>query len=115
MMKLMLAFGVAAVALTAAPSEARRHYTNYTQCVQHRHGRCVAWRRLTRRQAMRRGLPVGHRFGPDYSYVDVGALPGPVVTRYHLGPNFRYVNENGFVYVVNPRTYRVVRVISVPM
>ena len=115
MMKLMLALGVASVALTATPSEARRHYTNYTQCMKYRHGRCVAWRRLTRRQAMRRGLPVGHRFGPDYSYVDVGTLPGPVVTRYHLGPNFRYVNENGYVYVVNPRTYRVVRVINVPM
>ena len=59
-------------------------------------------------------FPVGHVFGPDYSYVDVNALPQPVVTRYHLGPNFRYVNENGSVYVVNPNTYRVVRVISVP-
>lgn len=115
MTKLMLALGVAAVALTASPSEARRHYTNYTVCVKHRHGHCVAWRRLTRRQAIRRGFPVGHRFGPSYSYVDVGALPGTVVTRYHLGPNFRYVNENGYVYVVNPRTYRVVRVINVPM
>ena len=115
MMKLMLAFGVAAVALTATPSQARRHYTNYTTCVKHRHGRCVAWRRLTRRQAMRRGYPVGHRFGASYSYVDIGALPRTVVTRYHLGPNFRYVNENGYVYVVNPRTYRVVRVINVPM
>jgi hypothetical protein len=115
MMKLMLALGVAAVALSATPSEARRHYTRYTVCTMHRHGRCVATRRLTRRQAIRRGLPVGHRFGPDYSYVDVNSLPGTVVTRYHLGPNFRYVNENGYVYVVNPRTYRVVRVINVPM
>lgn len=115
MMKLMLAFGVAAVALTATPSQARRHYTNYTQCVKHRHGRCVAWRRLTRAQAIRRGYPVGHVFGPNYSYVDVATLPQPVVTRYHLGDNFRYVNENGYVYVVNPRTYRVVRVINVPM
>ena len=114
MMKLMLAAAVAAVALTGTPSEAR-HYTNYTQCVKHRHGRCVAWRRLTRRQAMRRGLPVGHRFGPSFSYVDVSALPQPIVTRYRLGPNFRYVNQDGFVYVVNPHTYRVVRVINVPM
>lgn len=114
-MKLMLALGTAAVALTATPSEARRHYTNYTVCTMHRHGRCVAYRRLTRRQAMRRGFPVGHMFGPNYSYVDVNTLPQPVVTRYRLGPNFRYVNENGYVYVVNPRTYRVVRVINVPM
>ena len=114
-MKLMLALGVAAVALSATPSEARRHYTRYTVCTMHRHGRCVAWRRLTRRQAMRRGYPVGHVFGPSYSYVDVGALPGTIVSRYHLTPRFRYVNENGYVYVVNPRTYRVVRVINVPM
>jgi hypothetical protein len=115
MMKLMLALGTAAVALTATPSEARKHYTRYSVCTMHRHGRCVATRRLTRHQAMRRGLPVGHVFGPNYSYVDVGALPGPIVTRYRLRSNFRYVNQNGYVYVVNPRTYRVVRVINVPM
>lgn len=115
MTKFMLALGVAAVALSASPSDARRHYSRYTICVKHRHGRCVAWRRLTRRQAMRRGFAVGHRFGPSYSYVDVGSLPGPIVTRYHLGSNYRYVNENGYVYVVSPRTYRVVRVINVPM
>jgi hypothetical protein len=117
MTKLALALGVAAVAMTSmsAPADARRHYTNYTVCVKHRHGRCVAYRRLTRHQAMRRGFPVGHAFGPDYSYVDIGTLPQPVVTRYHLGPNFRYVNDNGYIYVVNPNTYRVVRVINVPM
>ena len=114
MMKLMLALGTAAVALTATPSEARKHYTRYSVCTMHRHGRCVATRRLTRHQAMRRGLPVGHVFGPNYSYVDVGGLPQPVVTRYHLGPNFRYVNENGYVYVVSPDTYRVTRVIRIP-
>jgi hypothetical protein len=34
------------------------------------------------------------------------------VTRYHLGSRYRYVNDNGYVYVVNPSNYRVVRVIS---
>jgi hypothetical protein len=115
MTKLMLVVGVAAVALTASPSEARRHYTNYTVCTKHRHGRCVSWRRLTRAQARRHGYAVGYRFGPTYSYVDVGTLPQPVVRRYHLGDNFRYVNQDGYVYVVNPNTYRVVRVINVPM
>jgi hypothetical protein len=114
MTKVFLALGVAAVALTATPSEARRHYTNYTVCVKHRHGRCIAWRRLTRAQARHRGYAVGYRFGPNYSYVDVGSLPGPIVTRYHLGSHYRYVNENGNVYVVSPTTYRVVRVIRVP-
>jgi len=110
----LLALGAAAVALSATPADARRHYSNVVKCSKYRHGRCVAWHRLTRGAAMRAGYRVGYRFGPDFSYADVGALPQPVVTRYHLGPNFRYVNQNGYVYVVNPTTYRVVRVISVP-
>jgi hypothetical protein len=36
-----------------------------------------------------------------------------IVTRYHLHRNFRYVSQNGVIYVVNPNTYRVVRVIRV--
>ena len=113
MTKAFLALGAAAVALTAVPAEAKR-YTNITKCTKYRHGRCVAWKRLTRHEARQAGYRVGYRFGPDYSYADIGALPQPVVTRYHLGPDFRYVNQNGFVYVVNPNTYRVVRVIHVP-
>jgi hypothetical protein len=114
MVKAFLAIGAAAVALTAMPASAERHYTNITQCVRYHHGRCVAWKRLTRREARRAGYAVGYRFGPTYSYADIGALPQPIVTRYHLGPTFRYVNQDGFVYVVNPNTYRVVRVIPVP-
>jgi hypothetical protein len=34
---------------------------------------------------------------------------------YHLRDNFRYVNDNGYVYMVNPHTYRVVRVTRAPM
>jgi hypothetical protein len=114
MKTLALAIGTAAVALTAMPASAERHYTNITKCVRYHHGRCVQWKRLTRREARRAGYAVGYRFGPSYSYADIGALPQPVVTRYHLGPSFRYVNQDGFVYVVNPNTYRVVRVIPVP-
>jgi hypothetical protein len=114
MTKLLLAAGVAAVALTATPSKARRHYTNYTQCTKYRHGRCVSWHRMTRAQARRAGYAVGYRFGPSYSYAGYSTLPGTVVTRYHLRPTYRYVTQNGFVYVVNPNTYRVVRVITLP-
>jgi hypothetical protein len=113
MRKALLALGAAAVALTATPSGARRHYSNVMQCTKYRHGTCVAWHRLTR-GAARRAFRVGYAFGPSYNYVDVAALPAPIVTRYRLRPNFRYVNENGYVYVVNPRTYRVVRVIPAP-
>ena len=114
MTKLLLAASVAAVALTATPSEARRHYTNHTQCTKYRHGRCVSWSRMTRAQARRAGYAVGHRFAPSYSYASYATLPGTIRTRYHLRPTYRYVNENGYVYVVNPKTYRVVRVIQVP-
>ena len=41
MTKFMLALGVAAVALTATPSDARRHYSNVTKCTKYRHGRQV--------------------------------------------------------------------------
>lgn len=114
MTKLLLAAGVAAVALTATPSEARRHYTNYTKCTKYRHGRCVAWHRMTRAQARRAGYAVGYRFGPSYSYTTYSKLRGSFVTQYHLRPTYRYVNQNGYVYVVNPNTYRVVRVIPMP-
>lgn len=114
MMKMMLALGAAAVAMTAVPADAK-HYTNMMRCTKHRHGKCVTWKRMTVKQARRAGYAVGYRFGPTYSYTELSALPQPVVTRYHLGDNFRYVNRDGYVYVVNPNTYRVVRVINVPM
>lgn len=100
MTKLIFAFGVAAVALTATPSEARR--TGPVTCAHWRHHHCVAWRSR---------YNVGYVFGPSYGYTAFGALPGTIVTRYRLGRHYRYVRENGFVYVVNPRTYRVVRII----
>ncbi|MGZ2412195.1 hypothetical protein ACUXST_001616 [Sphingomonas sp. F9_3S_D5_B_2] len=112
MTKFFLALGAAAVALSAAPADAKR-YTNHTTCSKWRHGRCVAWHRLTRPQARRAGYAVGYRFAPTYSYTQYSALPAPLVRRYNLRRDWRYVNQGGRVYVVNPRTYRVTRVISV--
>jgi hypothetical protein len=91
MPKTLLAVAAAAVALTATPAVARHHHHHITV------------------------YRVGYAFGPSYTYTDYTALPQPIVTRYHLRDNFRYVNDNGYVYVVNPHTYRVVRVIRVPM
>jgi len=113
MTKLFLALGAAAVALSAAPAEAK-HYTNHTACSKWHHGRCIAWHRMTRAQARRAGYAVGHRFAPSFAYTDYSALPQPLVTRYHLRDNWRYVNQDGRIYVVNPHTYRVTRVIRVP-
>ena len=43
------------------------------------------------------------------------ALPQPIVRQYRLRDNFRYVNRDDYVYVVNPLTYRVRRVLNGPM
>ena len=89
-MKTLLAVAAAAVAVAATPAIARHH------------DHVTVYR-------------VGYAFGPSYTYTDFGALPQPIVTRYRLRNNFRYVSDNGYVYVVNPRTYRVMRVIRAPM
>lgn len=106
----LLALAGTAVALTGAPAVAR-HYTNHVACTQYHHGRCVEWSRMTRAEARHAGYRVGYRFGPRYAYTDYSALPQPYVTRYHLRPQYRYVYTNGNIYVVNPRTYAIERVI----
>lgn len=109
---LVLAWAAATVALTGIAASAQ-HYTSHRACDQWRHGSCVSWHGMTPREAGAAGYSVGYNFGPHHPYVAIGALPQAVVTRYHLGPNFRYVNQDGRVYVVNSHTYRVVRVITV--
>ena len=99
----LLALGavVAVTAVTAAaPAEA--HRTGPVTCADRHHGRCLAWRPR---------YNVGYAFSPSYGYTAYSALPQTVVSRYHLRNRDRYVYENGAVYVVNPRTYRVTRVI----
>ena len=54
----------------------------------------------------------GYVFGPSYGYTSYSSLPRPYVTRYHLSPDNRYVYTNGNIYVVDPTTYAVERVIS---
>jgi hypothetical protein len=104
----LLAIAGAAVAATAVPADAAR-YSNQAACMRHENGRCAAWR--DDRRAGRAAYRVGYAFGPSYSYTEFGTLPQPVIRRYHLRNNYRYVQRNGMVYVVNPRTYRVVRVL----
>ena len=106
----ILAFLGAAVAITAAPVNARSH-SDDAKCTRWDNHRCAAWREMTRAQARREAYRVGYEFGPHYGYTEFTALPQPVVTRYHLRDNFRYVHRDGYVYVVNPHTYRVVRAI----
>lgn len=113
MIKTLFALGAVAVALSAAPAEAK-HYTNHMTCAKWHHGRCVTWKRMTVKQARRAGYTVGYRFAPNYAWTDYSALPQPLVTRYHLRRDWRYVNHDGRLYVVNPHSYRVTRVVMVP-
>ena len=106
MKKALLALGVAAVALSAAPADAKRYHK--ATCAKWRHGHCVAWR-TSRHSAMYR---VGYRFGPRYGYSTYRTLPRTYVSRYDLSPDYRYVYRDNYIYVVNPRTYAVERVID---
>lgn len=110
MTKAFLALAGAAVALTAMPAGART-YSNTIACSGWRNGQCTSWNRLTNKQA--KEVKVGTMFGQDYPYyTDYSAIPQPVVTQYHLNPDYRYVTTDGYVYVVDPKTYGVTQVIT---
>ena len=107
MRKTLLMLSGVAMALTAtAPAVAKdKVYT----CTKWRNGVCVSTHRV-------RGVApykVGYVFGPDYSYTTYSDIPKPVVTYYKLDSNGRYVYSNGYVYVVDPTTYAVTRVLDV--
>jgi hypothetical protein len=109
MRKLLIALTGAAVALTGAPAYSKQPVTGFT-CTKWKDGICVSTHRV-------RGMPdpykVGYVFGPNYAYTTYSTIPQPVVSYYHLEPNGRYVYSNGYVYVVDPTTYAVTRVIDV--
>jgi hypothetical protein len=103
MRKVLLVLSGAAVALTAAPASARTYV-----CTKWDSGVCVSTHRV-------KGSPpyaVGYVFGPNYSYTTLGALPQPVVTYDSLTASNRYVYSDGYIYVVDPTTYAVTRVID---
>ncbi len=96
MRKVILILSGAALALSAAPSNAKTFV-----CTKWSDGVCVSMHRV-------KGTPppyaVGYVFGPSYSYTAVTDIPQPVVTYYHLDTNERYVYTNGYLYVVDPTT-----------
>ena len=103
---LLLALSGAAVALTAAPADAKpKTYV----CTKWNDGVCVSTKRVKGDAPYK----VGYVFGPKYDYTTYGTLPGPVTTYYKLGESDRYVYSNGYVYVVDPTTYAVTRVLDV--
>lgn len=110
MSKTILTLAASAIALTGVSASARQ-YSNTIACSGWRNGECVAWNRLTLKQA--RKITVGTVFGPNYTYyTPLSSIPQTVVTQYHLSPGYRYVTADGYVYVVDPHTYAVTQVIA---
>ena len=103
MRKVLLVLTGAAVALTAAPASAKTYV-----CTKWDSGVCVSTHRVKGRPAYQ----VGYVFGPNYAYTSVSALPAPVVTYDSLTASNRYVYSNGYIYVVDPTTYAVTKVID---
>jgi len=95
----------------AAPADAR-HYSRQTTCTRWHNHRCISWKRLTTAQARHARYRVGYVFGPRYKYTAYRALPHTYVNRYGLNPNGRYVYSNGYIYVVDPATYAITRVLQ---
>jgi hypothetical protein len=116
MFKPLLALTGAAVVMTAAPAEARHHHmrTSTTVCTKWRHGTCVRSRTVVRSARAMNNMRyrVGYRFGPDYSYSAFNTIPTRYVSRYSLNPDYRYVYSGNTVYVVDPTTYAVTRVLN---
>jgi hypothetical protein len=111
MFKPLMALGVAAIAVSAVPAQAEKHYSDVMVCDKVKDGVCVTYKRLTRGAAARATYNVGHVFGPSYTYTDVTQIPNNVVTQYGVTPSGRYVYQDGYLYEVDPSSYAVKRVI----
>jgi len=106
MNRILLALSGVAVALTATAVADAKPKTYV--CTKWNDGVCVSTHRV-------KGTPpyqIGYAFGQAYAYTPYSSLPQPVVTYYKLNDSDRYVYANGYVYVVDPTTYAVTRVID---
>jgi hypothetical protein len=108
MRKVLLALSGAAVALTAAPAALRADPPLPQVCLKWKDGVCVSTHRVKGTSPYKRG----YVFGPTYGYTTYNTLPPPAVAYYHLDPNGRYVYSNDYIYVVDPTTYAVTRVLD---
>jgi hypothetical protein len=105
MKRILLALSGAAVALTTAPAADAKTYV----CTHWKDGVCVSAHRV---KGASEAYKVGYVFGPNYSYTTYRDIPTQVTGYYHLDSNGRYVYSDGYVYVVDPTTYAVTRVID---
>jgi hypothetical protein len=125
-MKTLLALAAAAVAFTAAPADAK-HYDKHNKamvCTKWRHGTCIASHSVglnraqyvhQRNQARRQAklFAMGQRVPRSYGYwTPYDQIPQTYVSQYDLNPNYRYINRGGYIYVVDPKTYAVQRIIT---
>jgi hypothetical protein len=106
MKRILLALSGAAIAATTAaiPTAQAKTYV----CTKWKDGLCISTHRV-------KGTPpykVGYAFGKTYVYTPYSDLPQPVVTYYKLNDSDRYVYSNGYLYVVDPTTNAVTRVID---
>ena len=107
MKRAILALAGAALVVSAAPTIAK---DKVFVCTKWEGGLCTSTHRV---RGAAPGYKVGYVFGPSYSYTAVTDIPAPVVTQYKLAPDERYVYDDGYVYVVDPSSYAVTRVIDV--
>jgi len=105
MKRILLALSGAAVALTVAPAYAQP--VTGLVCVTYKGGVCVKTKKV-RGEAYKSG----YVFGPTYAYTSLSDLPQPLVVQNKLTPDHRYVYSDGYIYVVDPATYAVTRIIN---
>ena len=107
MTRTLLAIGAAAVALTAGPALAQTTtVAKGVTCTKYVNGQCTETHKVK--------YKVGYVFGPTYTYTPITDIPEAVVTQYKLSPDYKYVSADGSIYVVDPNTYAVTKVITVP-
>ncbi|MES2119445.1 MAG: hypothetical protein V4513_02590 [Pseudomonadota bacterium] len=118
MLKPLFAFVGAAVVMTGAsvaPADASpKVKTKTVVCTKWRNGTCVKSHTVVRsaRAMPRARYRVGYRFGPDYSYTTYSTIPTRYVSRYNLNPDYRYVYNGNTLYVVDPTTYAITRILN---
>lgn len=119
-MKLHIALaGALSVALFATPAMSARHYGHHTGHHSGHHAGHHSGHHYGRHYGHHYGhqyrhnrYRVGYVFGPSYGYTAYSALPQPYVTRYHLSPDYRYVYSGNTIYVVDPTTYAITRILN---
>ena len=107
MRTILLALTGAAVTVTAAPTLAQTTtVAKGVTCTKYVNGQCTETHKVK--------YKVGYVFGPTYTYTPITDIPQAVVTQFSLSPDYKYVSADGSIYVVDPHSYAVTKVITVP-